>query len=390
MDRPLNQASSFTDYIPGVHVDRMNFATSNSKRPGPSTDAYNAAKRRQRDQFRTEDSLFRGESEDSEDEQATDPYQRAPRDHANHSNYAGVEPGSTSATSQSVTTSVSSTQRSNGSTRTKDQSTSAATKTASQKVVVKEEDETPTEAAWMKLLPTSEKVTIYVGRRNRPLVTSRTDLAKSDILASYIIEDTLTGPYIMRPQLMEIDHKDFNAVMQFLHTEEFTPELVEKENDEPSCLEGLRREKAYSQELVRLGRIYIIAQTFQITALEDLIFKKVSQVDRKLFSTKSVIELAGGIFSNERGTNLRGNPSPDNSQQQRNDETMVKDRLERWIIMHLANHMQEVLCTHKDAFWSVARRTKKNMFCARFFEASAEIYRANDGDVRGVVIDLDE
>lgn len=264
-----------------------------------------------------------------------------------------------------------------------------STSAASFKEVVEVKDEPDDELAkepdWLQNTPNTDRIRLYVGKKNRQVFVKRSDLAKSPILTSYIIEpdnDPDPGqstPYIMRPQLLKMDFNDFSALVQFLHSGEYEPMLVEAEGsaEKEYVLDGFSKDRAYSTELVRAGRIYVIAQMFKVEGLEEVVFGKITKVNERKYSIKSLVELAGVVFSDKRSD--IGGVSTNNG----------KDKLETWIIGQFAKNLQEIMKTQHDEFWAVEKKTSKKMFLAQVLEETADRYRALGGKLPGPVVELD-
>lgn len=275
----------------------------------------------------------------------------------------------------------------NGNSSSQSRSTNKANSTTPPKkkssdAEIKEEQDNPMEANWIKGMPDADRIRVYIGKRQRITYAGRADLVKSPILTSYIIEDAETGAYIMRPQLLKTDPTDFDAVLQFIHTGDFNPVLIDKDGEK--AFEKVRSDDAYGKELVRLGKVYVLAQTFQVQGLEDAIYGKICAVNARRFPDKALVELAGVIFSDKRagvGSKARsasGSQSSGGSQDGQGQEKR-KDKLEEWVISKIAGQFQEIQKYQHEEFWAVEKKTTKKMFFARLLEETADVYRANSG-----------
>ncbi|KAK5940224.1 hypothetical protein PMZ80_007644 [Knufia obscura] len=273
---------------------------------------------------------------------------------------------------------------------------------------IKDEADQISEPPWLKDTPPTEKVTLFIGRLNRTALVRRTDLAKSPILTSWIIDDPSQtsggqGAYIMRPQLAKCSYADFDAVLQFFHSGEYAPMLVD------DCLDGVVGEEGYAKELLRGGRVYIIARMFEVQGLAELVYRKIERVDVGRYSIKAIVELAGIIFDNKRvptpavsipaaaagaaAVNRANENGTDGADGANNGDAGAeqpgRDKLEEWIITQVAKNFQEIMSTQQDVFWRVERKTRERMFFARVLEEASSQYRATGGRLAGAVVTID-
>jgi hypothetical protein len=77
------------------------------------------------------------------------------------------------------------------------------------------------------LLPRKERVQILVGPVNTEFVCSKADIAKSPVLASYVVEHPGQPAYIINPAVKDTRPGDFGSVIEYLRTNECAPILVE-------------------------------------------------------------------------------------------------------------------------------------------------------------------
>lgn len=410
---------SFTSHIPGhipsaANMDRFN---TNRKRPDPYYD-FNASKRLQQSKAsNNHDSLFLSDDEgdaqidedlfgrNNDDDFATlvDTPRPQPARPVQSQPTQSRPAQQRASTQHRPATQSTSTPTTNGATTTNDTSnsgnTSKPTNGRSEAAAVdlvevkdeKDEDEDE-EPDWVKDVADKDKVKLFVGRRNKQVLVKRVDLAKSPILTSWIIDDPDQGSYIMRPQLARTEFANFDAVLQFLHSSEYAPLLVDNR------LDGLKSNEAYAKELVRSGRIYIIAQRFQIEGLAELVFGKIDKVDVSKFSIKAIVELAGVIFGDKNSVVLphpaaaaataavnRANASAGSQE----GVAGLKDKLEEWIITQVAKNLQEIMNNQQETFWKVERKTSKKLFFAQVMEEAAVQYRVTGGKLPGPVVELD-
>lgn len=250
-------------------------------------------------------------------------------------------------------------------------------------IEIKDESDDPKIPDYIANLPATHQVKIYIGKRNKLCFVSRTNLEKSPVLTSWILEDPNEGPFVMRPQLQKTEVLDFDAICQYLHSGEYAPLLVAKDGGE-MVLDGIANgdEAEYSKQLVRAGRIYVLAQMYQVQGLDELVYKKVTGVDVKRYSLKSFVELAGLVFSDKRPVGFQVG-------QEVEGEGEKKDMLEEWIVGQMAHNFQEVTKSRHDQFWGVVEKTRKKMFFAKVLEEAAERYRTTGGILPDAVIELD-
>lgn len=275
-------------------------------------------------------------------------------------------------------------------TATQTNGTTSTKKKAGSNTEVKEDPEKPNMPAWIEGTEEINRIRIYIGKRQRQTFARREDISKSSVLTGYIVEDAEQGAYIMRPQLLRTDPNDFDAVLQFIHTGTFEP-LVIQDKDNGGLFKGITSDLEYGRELVRLGKIYVIAQMFKVDALEDAIYDKICAINARRFPNKALVELAGVIFNDKRVSTRPGNAAVASaeSSQTVQDE---KDKFEGWIVNKIATNFQDIQKYQHDDFWVVEKKTTKKMFYARVLELAAEIYRANSGKLPGptsTIVELD-
>jgi len=245
--------------------------------------------------------------------------------------------------------------------------------------------------AWIKGKAPPGRVKIYVGRRNKQVLAKREDLAKSAILTSFIIDDPVQGAFIMRPQLLRTDFNDFDAVLQFIHSGEYAPILVEDSENigGPKLLDGLKTHEAYAKEVVRSGRIYVIAQTFQVEGLAEQVLTKITGVDITKFNNHSLVELAGIVFSNTRCPVSTMNATGNIDGEENASAAKKSDPLEEWIICQLAKNFREIMRSEQTTFWNVEHKTSKKFLFARVLKEVADQYWAVGGLPTASFIELD-
>lgn len=208
----------------------------------------------------------------------------------------------------------------------------------------------------------------------------------------------------MRPQLAKTSFVDFDAVLQFLHSGEYAPLLVDGRLDGVSDVGT----EGYDRELLRGGRVYNIGKMFTVEGLAELVYNKIERVDVARYSIRAIVELAGIIFDgkrvstpavstpaaavnreNENGTDGADGTGSGNGSGNTGAEQPESDKLEEWIITQVAKNFQEIMSTQQDVFWRVERKTRERMFFARVLEEASSQYRATGGRLAGAVVTID-
>lgn len=403
---------SFTSHIPGrgPSFAGMDLSNTDRKRPAPSYNDFGASKRLQQPKVSSNhDSLFLSDDEDEaqidEDLSARDndsdfhilanTLRPQPAQSAQSQPSQSRPAQQRASTQHRPATQLTRTPTTNGTSGSGDTSrpTNARSEVAAADLTeVKDEKDEAEEPDWVKNVADKDKVKLFVGKRNKQVLVRRADLAKSPILTSWIIDDFDQGAYIMRPQLARTEFLDFDAVLQYLHSSEYAPLLVDDR------LDGLKDDEAYAKELVRSGRIYIISQRFQIEGLAELVFRKIDKVDVSKFSIKAIVELAGVIFGDKNVAVLpplaaaaatAAQNRADASGESQGGVAGPKDKLEEWIITQVAKNLQEIMNSQQETFWKVEKKTSKKLFFAKVMEEAAAQYRATGGKLPGPVIELD-
>ncbi|KAJ9651407.1 hypothetical protein H2198_009322 [Neophaeococcomyces mojaviensis] len=349
-------------------IDHDNFR---KRKAGLAYKEFEIAKRQQRDGTSAGSSMFL-----SDDEEPTAVEEELLAGDPNHTYYGATNEssprrgqGTTRANGVNSVTNV------NG-TRSHASGAHSSAKTA---VGVKEEQSD--EPDWVKAKTPAGRVKIYVGRRNKQVLVKRDDLANSAILTSFITDDQEQGAYIMRPQLLQTDFNDFDAVLQYIHSGEYAPMLIEDSEDPtgPKLLDGLKTHEAYARELVRSGRIYVIAQNFQVEGLAGQVLKKITEVDITKFNNHSLIELAGVVFNDTRHLRSLTNTTMNGDGEATATAVNANDPLEQWIIRQLAKNFREIMRSEQATFWKIEHKTSKKLLFARVLEEAADQYRAVGG-----------
>jgi len=74
--------------------------------------------------------------------------------------------------------------------------------------------------------PIPAVVKLFVGSNNAVFCIPESSLGQSPVLSTLIIRKPGKGPYVMDPELQDVDPDDFRAVAEFLQEGEFAPRVV--------------------------------------------------------------------------------------------------------------------------------------------------------------------
>ncbi|KAK5097979.1 hypothetical protein LTS08_006734 [Lithohypha guttulata] len=423
---------SFLDHLPADDTNNTNGST-NRKRSGATYNGFSAAKRQQTQgpNINDVDSLFVSEGEEDpdlqpepvfEDENLGDmlhaidlemephPRSQMPAPTGNvtqnrsqtstkRTNTVTSHPGTTSSSAHRSTVLRPTNGNSTSHFKATNPSSSSAPSAAkaqrrNEPIEIKDEADEASIPQDMQTVPERDRIKIYVGRKNKQCFVGRPNLLKSPVLTSWITEEEPgQSPYIMRPQLLKTDFTDFDAVCQYLHSGEYAPLLLETRPGSAAWIldgkDGEDIDAEYSRQLIRAGRIHVIAQMFKIEGLDDLVFRKVTMVDTKKYSLHSLVKVAEVVFSGQaasKATTAEGQINGDNGTAAAPDTT---DKLEEWIVGQVASNLQEITKTRSEEFWPMVNKTKKTMFYARVLEEAADQYRATGGMLPEAIVELE-
>jgi hypothetical protein len=184
-----------------------------------------------------------------------------------------------------------------------------------------------------------QMITVYIGMQNKVFRISREDLSQSPVLNGYV-RGKPGALLVMDPELMGVSTGEFDAVDEFLKTGEFQPFYVAKEGRtdiQPGAgsLDGVRGHKQYSTQLLRLGKLYVMAGTFKLPKMQLLVWQKVVAGFPSGWSSKAMLALIGQIFQDMPGTVENAATSLDQG-----EGSDINDPLKDWLIVWLAEHMR--------------------------------------------------
>ena len=221
---------------------------------------------------------------------------------------------------------------------------------ANEVVIVKTEPER------QALATEDNKVLIMVGAKNSEHYIRSGDLNKSNVLSNMARRNG-RHTYVMHPELRQIDSELFTSAAQFMRLGSYVPNIVNMARTERIGLEGLRTSLDYSRELVRAGKLYVLAEALQIKGLQNHVYTKISQTQFQTYTIKSMLELALTIF----GRRVRG------------DQTQTEqDDLEKWIIETLVERFQPMLMEQSAFYVYVTSATNQRRFAIRLLRAKAD------------------
>ena len=180
-------------------------------------------------------------------------------------------------------------------------------------------------------------ITVYIGKQNTIFKIPREELSQSPVLSGYVRGKS----FVMDPDLMDVKATLFDAVDEFLKTAEFQPFYVPKEGRadfEPGAgrLDGVNAHTEYAAQLLRLGKLYVMAGKFGISKMQLLIRQKTIAGFPDGWSYKTMLEFVRQIFRDIPGTVENAAASPD-----RSEGVDTNDPLKEWLIMWLAEYMRE-------------------------------------------------
>lgn len=256
--------------------------------------------------------------------------------------------------------------------------------TSSTPVVVKAE--ALNVAAHLLDMPESNKVKIYVGTSANHFTVLRENLINSPVLESWVTE---TGKdwFIMRPELLNIRADDLEVIIQYLHTKEYTPTLIEDPNNPrgPKLWEMVAA-RDYSTHLLCAGRYYVLAQMLQIQGMPENIYDKITSVDASRFSMKSLLGLATILFDDGRAPSPH--PQTDINTDDNTENAVPSDKLEGWVIGRIALSVKQIMLTEQSLFWHMEISSRRRRLVAKILAAASELYEAT-GKINESVIELE-
>ncbi|KLJ09434.1 hypothetical protein EMPG_15144 [Blastomyces silverae] len=161
--------------------------------------------------------------------------------------------------------------------------------------------------------PLQGRVDVYIGRGSSSRVYNmpRQCLTKSGLLERSLMtrnQSTIASD----PVLDGTSHADFAVLLSFLKIGEYTPQLIASRKrhhhleKEPAptapirgitfYLEGLVTHEEHEKEVLRCGYIYLLAQKFEIPALQALVLRKL-RLGFPVISYRTMLTLVAYVFA---------------------------------------------------------------------------------------------
>ena len=228
-------------------------------------------------------------------------------------------------------------------------------------------------------LQPEEQVLVYFGRKTEERLMARSDPNKSSVLKSWVNEDD-GSLHIMNPKLVSVDPELFKMVLEFIQTGEYVPCIVERTQatqEEPSAtrraLDGLHTVEEYSDELLRAGRLYLLAEKFKVDGLPDLIYTKITEAHLQKYTHKSLLNFAQILFATPKTVSSPGNDGA--------------SLLEAWTIKTLAEDFWTIMQYHCSLLRQVTAATAQRQLMQRLLRAIADFVDKVGARVEAQVLD---
>ncbi|KAI9724355.1 MAG: hypothetical protein M1812_000423 [Candelaria pacifica] len=174
-------------------------------------------------------------------------------------------------------------------------------------------------------------ISVHIGRTNRKFDIRRSELSKSPVLLQGVVYGIGRKPYVMNPDLMVLEVRDFETIEQYLKTSEYHPHLID-EGTGLVHLAGLEtvqeRQKGCAPEVIRCGRVYCMAGFFQLPSLQDLVLRKLKAIEA--YAAGPILATTKFVFQNM---------------------TYHDDPLRLYLINFIAENFRELNLQNVKAFW---------------------------------------
>jgi hypothetical protein len=212
---------------------------------------------------------------------------------------------------------------------------------------------------------------------------SEVDIQQSKVLTSYILRKPGREPWIMDPDLADVSAGDFEAVRQFLQSGEFEPMYIHRAEDASiasgnGSLEGVETVQQDSEQIARLGRLYVLARRFGLVGMQGLVFKKIKAGFPAGWASRVMLGMVEQVWRDVPGTV---------------DDTAAvagtreKDALKEWLVGWLAFNVQFITEAGAETarlFWGVLNRTPGlRLAVSRVDATNVERYKGVLVDVEG-------
>jgi hypothetical protein len=188
------------------------------------------------------------------------------------------------------------------------------------------------------LLSRKERVQILVRPINTEFVCSKANIAKSPVLASYVVEHAGQQPYIMNPALKDTDPGDFGSVIEYLRTNEYAPILIEapanRSDSRKYVLDGVACDDDFLDAVQQCGRLHVVAKKFQMPSMVDYIFKRLTEVrySNSVIKNAVFLQLTNIVFTGTSATTTGGHGEEENQE----------DALESRLIGKIVENLEKI------------------------------------------------
>ncbi|KAJ9610496.1 hypothetical protein H2200_005273 [Cladophialophora chaetospira] len=226
---------------------------------------------------------------------------------------------------------------------------------------VRVKSEAETEAlAKLYLKPSEQRVKIYVGKNNTVCEVGLEDLEKSPVLKSLVNSTDTSKPFIMHPELTVILTDHFQAVREFLLTDEYMPAMMDNPKGQaifPKLLGDCTTIEDYRREALRGAHLYLIAKGLAMSGMQDLVFRKITTAQYREYGIKCLLDMAQVVFSSPQKSVLIGKGKSKAVEGDNGSKSKIDgngDPLEDWLIQMLGSKLRRVMIDHAKQFFKVA------------------------------------
>lgn len=178
----------------------------------------------------------------------------------------------------------------------------------------------------------------------------------------------------MDPTFSSISPRNFEAVIQFLQTNEYEPLLLREPNEGKYMLDDSNAPIDYSKEFVRSADLINLGKRFQLPRFADLVFRKILLGHPGgRYGIKAFLEFAKTILGERDQQDVEfdcGGEGAGAAEDEREEGTAhaqgkeaaaakkeIWSLIQGWAIRFLAENMQQICCSldrrHVEAFWEV-------------------------------------
>jgi hypothetical protein len=215
----------------------------------------------------------------------------------------------------------------------------------------------------------------------------------------------------MTPALLDVDNALFSAVVEFMVKGFYNPQPVVVADEEEDggggggggggaaqgklVLKGIpQTSQAYSKELERAGRLWMLGRRFEVAGLGEYIEWRVKGSSWVCYERKSLLRFARGIWLRGRfrdgieviakrgegeggGKGMgkgngkgKGRAEDLEGEDEEESETLV---LEEWVVNEVAGRFKEIMMEDAKLFFQVAEVAWKRRFSQRVYLRKAEM-----------------